>query len=304
MVTAKATPGTVDIWRTRVARSAVLGCLLGAVLAGFLLAAGPATPALAHATLLDSDPADGAVINTPPSEVTLTFNEPVEPVPNRVIIVAPTGERADGDEPRAEGSQLIIPVDDASETGTYLVSYRVISADSHPVAGSIMFSVGAPSDEPPVLAEGDGGNPVVTAAVSINKYLGYTGLVLMIGPGVMLALLWPRRLPRQGPAKLLWIGAGLVTLATLGGVWLRVREGTGGGLLEVEEAGLRDVLSREYGTAGVVRMGVMVAVALLLRPRRTGTATRSEVVVLGGGGLVGLGKWPGSGHPIASPVPA
>lgn len=297
------TPHAAGPRRLRLLRSVALGSVLGVLLAGLLLAAGPVAPAAAHASLVDSDPPNGEVLTTPPTEVTLIFSEPVRLVPDRVLIVAPDGQRADAGEPRVDGAQLFIPVDDASQTGTYLVSYRVISADSHPVAGSITFSVGAPSEEPPVLAEQDGSDPVVATAVSVNKYLGYAGLVLLIGPGVMLALLWPRRLPRQGPAKLLWTGAGLVALATVGGVWLQVPYSTGGGLFDVDGAGLRDVLASAYGTAHVVRLGVLVAVALLLRPLLAGAAARSDLILLAALGLVGLGTWPVAGHPIASPVP-
>src|SRR5690606_20792995 len=173
-----------------------------------------------------------------------------------------------------------------------------------PVAGSITFSVGSPSAEPPVLADDGGSDPVVATAVSVNKYLGYAGLVFLIGSGVMLALLWPRRLPRQGPAKLLWVGAGLVALSTAAGVWLQVPYSTGGGIFDVSGDALRDVLASAYGTAHVVRLGVLVAVALLLRPLLAGSAARSDLVLLAVLGLVGLGPWPVAGHPIAPPVPA
>ncbi len=50
---------------------------------------------------------------------------------------------------------LRIPVRRADQPlGTYLVSYRVISADSHPVGGGFTFSVGAPSATPPQASAG------------------------------------------------------------------------------------------------------------------------------------------------------
>ncbi len=35
--------------------------------------------------------------------------------------------------------------------GTHVLSWRVISADGHPVGGSLIFSIGAPSVQPPAV---------------------------------------------------------------------------------------------------------------------------------------------------------
>jgi len=52
-----------------------------------------ATPVFAHATLIATDPADGAVLTTAPERLTLTFNEPVTPLVLR--LVAPDGARVE-----------------------------------------------------------------------------------------------------------------------------------------------------------------------------------------------------------------
>jgi copper transport protein len=279
---------------------AVAGVLLGAMLAMVW----PAAPAAAHANLLSSDPSNGAVLTTPPAEVTLNFSESVRLVPDRVLVVGPDGNRVDGGDPQAAGGEVTIPLDDAAVRGTYLVSYRVISQDNHPVAGSITYSVGAPSAEPPVLVDGDSSDPAVAVAVSIAKYVGYAGLVLLVGTALILAQLWPRRLARRGAARLLWAGIGLVGLSTVAGLWLQAPYTTGGSMFGVTGAELREVLVSPFGTAHVVRLGVLTAVAVLLRPLLAGTAARADLILLAGLGVVGLGTWPVSGHPIASPVPA
>lgn len=294
-------PGTT---RPRLVWSVVAGLMLGTVLSGLLLAAGPAAPAAAHANLIESDPANGEILESPAGQVTLTFSEPVRLVPDRVIVVAPDGTRVDEGNPRAEGTEVTIPLGDDRAEGTYLVSYRVISQDNHPVAGSITYSLGTPSAEPPVLAGDDVSNPVVDTAVKVIRYAGYAGLILLIGPAMMLALLWPRRLSRRGPARLLWAGVGLVTLSTVAGLWLQVPYTTGGGLFDMDGAALGALLSSSYGTAHVVRLGVLLAAAVLLRPLLAGSASRPDLVLLAGLGVVGLGTWPVAGHPIASPVPA
>lgn len=285
----------------RVVWSVVLGGLLGTAFA----LAGPSAPAAAHANLVGSDPANGTVLPEPPERVQLRFSEPVRLIPDRIIVVGPDGEQRDlAGEPSAAGSDVTVPLDRSLDIGTYLVSYRVISQDSHPVFGSVTYSVGAPSEVPQVPAGSSGaGDPAVSAAVSVNKYLSYAGLVLLVGPGLVLAMLWPNRLSRRGVIRLLWLGVGLVALSTVVGPWLQAAYTNGESLTGVTGDALREVLGSPYGTAHVVRLGVLISVAVLLRPLLDGRASRTDLWLLAGLGVVGVGTWPVAGHPIASPLP-
>jgi copper transport protein len=280
------------------------------VLAGLLLALlavlfGPASPASAHAYLIDSDPASGTVVASVPEQVVLTFSEPVRLVPDRILVVGPDGERVDPGEPRVDGADVIVPLDEGAGTrGTYLVSYRVISADSHPVAGSITFSVGAPSAAPALPAEADLVDPGMRTAMSVTRYVSYAGLVLVVGPALMLGWLWPQRLPRRSAARLAWLGLGLVGAGTVAGLVLQAPYSTGGSLAEVTASEVREVLGTTYGQVALVRLGVLMAVAVMLGPLLAGRAGRTDLMLLGALAIVGLSTWPVSGHPIASPLPA
>ena len=147
---------------------------------GALLA--PAGPASAHAALIGSTPAPGSIIGSSPTEIVVTFSEAVTPVAGRVQVLDPAGKRISG-APTVTGATLRIPVRRAAQPlGTYLVSYRVISADSHPVGGSVTYSVGAASTPPTAGATDQQVDPVVRALIPVGKYLGYAGLVLLVGP--------------------------------------------------------------------------------------------------------------------------
>jgi copper transport protein len=283
----------------RIARSALAALLLGLVLG----LAGPAMPAQAHATFVGSDPAEGAILPTAPERVVLSFSEPVRLIPDRIQVVGPGGDPVDAGEPSLDGSDVVVPLGGAADTGTYLVSFRVVSLDSHPVAGSVTYSVGAPSPVPSPAGVGEVDDPVVDAAMSVVKYVGYAGLALLVGPALMLAMLWPRRLSRRGVGRLLWAGVGLVAVSTLAGIWVQAPYRSGLGLFEVTAGDLRGVLSSQYGAAHLVRLGVLAAVALLLRPLLAARAGRADLLLLAGLGVVGLGTWPVAGHPVASPVP-
>ncbi|WP_184533973.1 copper resistance CopC/CopD family protein [Micromonospora polyrhachis] len=285
-------------WPARVA--ATFGLL---VMALALLVA-PGTPASAHAVLASSSPVPDTVLSSAPAEVVLTFSEPVRQVPGKIRVLGPDGSRVDRGEPTFDGALVRIPVDPGGARGTYLVSYRVISADSHPVAGGYTYSVGAPSTPPADSDTGSAVDSVVAVAVPVAKYVGYVGLVLLAGVVLVLSLLWPQRLSRHRAARLAWTGLGLVAFATLAGLWLQVPYTNGGGLFSVDGSALTDVLGSPFGAAHLVRLGILVAIGILLRPLlagRSGPVDQWLLVILG---LGALATWPIAGHPAASPVPA
>lgn len=288
----------------RILWAVVVGGTIGLLSGAVLVAGGPAAPAAAHAYLIGSEPAQGVVLADPPERVVLRFSEPVQLIPDRIVVVGPDGQPVESGAPAAAGGEVTIPVAGATGIGTYLVSYRVISQDNHPVFGSVSYSVEAPSAVREIPAGvGGAGDPVVGAAVSVNKYLGYAGLVLLVGPAVALAGLWPRRLPRREVTRVLWAGVGLVAVSTVTGLWLQAAYITGEPLSGVTGAALREVLASPYGAAHLVRLGVLVAVVVLLPPLLAGQAGRWDLLPLVGLAAVGLGTWPVAGHPIASPLP-
>jgi copper transport protein len=100
-----------------------------------------ATGASAHATLLSAEPGDGSILALAPKSVQLRFNEAVTPLVVSVIDAA--GKTRDDATVRVAGDTIVITLPDNLQRGTHVVSYRVTSEDGHPVAGSIVFSVGA-----------------------------------------------------------------------------------------------------------------------------------------------------------------
>lgn len=291
---------TVDRRRVRRRLAAAAGVLFG-LLAVVL---GPAAPASAHAALVASDPSNGTIVPDAPNRVTLTFSESVQLLPGKIQVLTPDSARADQGEPQSGGSTVTIPLRSGLGRGTYLVSYRVISADSHPVAGSLTFSVGAASAAPTGDGVSETTDPVVRTLIPISKYLGYAGLVLLIGPVLVLALLWPHRLSRTGPAKLVWTGIGLILGSTLLSLYLQAPYSIGSGLFGAGLGDLRDVLGSTFGAVMLVRLGVICAAAFLLRPllRGAGGESKADLALLGVLGVAALATWPLTGHPTASPV--
>jgi copper transport protein len=268
---------------------------------GALLAA--PEPAFAHAATVGSNPAPGSVVGTSPTEITVTFSESISPVSGRVQVVAPDGERISG-LATARGAVLHIPVRTAKHPlGTYLISYRVISADSHPVGGAITFSVGAPSARPEA-ATTVGTHPSVKVAVPTLRFLGYAGVTLIIGPALFLALLWPRRRSRLGAVRSVWTGLALTAAATLGALGTQAPQGSGAALWQVSPGELGEVATSRFGLTLLARLAALVALAVLLPPLLRGSSGRPRAILVALVGLAGLATWPLTGHAIAAPLPA
>ncbi|MCU7722648.1 copper resistance protein CopC/CopD [Actinoplanes sp. KI2] len=266
---------------------------------GALLA--PAGPASAHAALIGSTPAPGSIIGSSPTEIVVTFSEAITPVAGRVQVLDPAGKRISGT-PTVAGATLRIPVRRAAQPlGTYLVSYRVISADTHPVGGAITFSVGAPSAAP--AADDDiRTHRSVAVATPVAHFLSYAGLTLAAGPALFLALLWPRRRTRTGATRVAYTGLVLIFAATLAALWTQAPASSGSALWDVSPGELGAVLTSPYGLALSARLAVLAILAGLLPPVLRGGGSRARGLLVLGLGVAGLVTWPLTGHAAASPL--
>src|SRR4051794_9731921 len=93
------------------------------------------TPALAHARLEKSYPADGDALPSAPEQVQLLFNEPIEAEFDPLKVYNQEGDRVDEDNARVSPNNRKLLVTDLEELpeGSYTVDWRVTSADAHPV---------------------------------------------------------------------------------------------------------------------------------------------------------------------------
>ncbi len=172
-------------WRWSV-RGALVGAVCGAVLA--------APPALAHTQLTGSTPDHGTTVAAPPSTVVLRFSEPVDAATGQIAVTHPDGTVT---RPRTtmRGAAASAPFPPGS-AGRYTVAYRVVSADGHPVAGIIAFTVtrsttptpgapvAAPVSSPPTDASERHGTSVTTSDPVVDD----AGLYTLAGLGVLVAV--------------------------------------------------------------------------------------------------------------------
>ena len=169
--------------------------LLAGGLVGVALALAPAAPAVAHASLVETDPADGQVLAESPGVARLTFNESVSATAGGVQMYDARGNAVKS-KSSARDTVLTVDVPNTLDEGTYVVSWRVVSADGRPVAGALTFSVGRPSAvvRSPPTPDGSSASSV-RGALSAVQAIGYLGLFLAAGLVVFAGWLLPA-LPR------------------------------------------------------------------------------------------------------------
>lgn len=273
-----------------------------------------APSAFAHATLSSSNPADGARLDAVPDQVELAFSEPVGLASGYLRVTDENGDQVDDGSPESDGGRVAVGLREDVADGSFLVSYRLISTDSHPIAGALAFVVG---DGPLVAATdaqaGSSSDPVVSAVFSVVRWLSYAGLVLLVGPLVIAALSWSaartvpalRRLFRLGLVVSLGVAALSVVVQALN---VSGRPLTG--LLSID---LPAILGSTYGVAMLVRIALITALALQVRwtfaqaraELDSGISTAPAVFLAGGAALLGIAlTYSASGHPIGSRIPA
>ncbi|WP_052710632.1 copper resistance CopC family protein [Pseudofrankia sp. DC12] len=179
-----------------------LGRRVGAGLAGVGLAlvalVAIAAPASAHTRLLSSTPADGSTVPVAPDQIQLTFAQHLLGL-GAVAVEGPGGSNAAVGDAVLDGAIVTQRLADHRPAGVYRLSYRIVSADGHPVTGQVTFTatgdVGSGSSPtaaaasatiPPAAGAPAGGGTTLpgTGATSEGKGGSSAGLVVGIAVGV------------------------------------------------------------------------------------------------------------------------
>jgi methionine-rich copper-binding protein CopC len=180
--------------------------LLPIALAG-LAVFGFATPALAHNVLVGSNPAAGSSVQSGPSQVSLTFNAPVQFGANYLTVIGPDGNHWEtSDSATVNGDSVTAPVAPLGPAGQYKIGYRIISADGHPVSGEVTFTLAKAGTGTPPGQSGSGGTPASSATTAasgtssggVPVWVWVLGAIVLLGLGLFLGLRTPRMGARRG----------------------------------------------------------------------------------------------------------
>jgi copper transport protein len=228
------------------------------------LAAAPS--AFGHATLQQSTPGNNSIVRQSPGEVTLQFSEAVETAFGSIRVYDCGGTRVDsGKIVRPSNSLVSVRLDRRLPAGTYTVTWRVISADAHPVAGAFTFHVksASPGGEcAQVFGEGTPGS--IDALFKFTRALDFALILLVVGGAGALALVL-RSAAFELRARLYRILAGLSLGLLVAGVLCIVLQGAVAGGFGLQEAFRWDtvdtVLQTRFGKAFLWQLGLAVVIA-------------------------------------------
>jgi copper transport protein len=277
------------------------------------LALGPA-PADAHAELISTEPASGEQLDAAPERVVLRFTESVDVSDDAVEVLTAGGDRVDVGEPGhldGERSSVAVDLPDLDD-GTYVVSWRVLSSDSHPVSGAFTFGVG---DAGAALSDADaqalvddalagaGSDRLVGISYGIVRFAAFAGLVVLVGGAVFVAALWPSGAEDPRARHILagawWVALGTTVLS----IPLQATYAVGGSLADAFDASvIGDELGARTGRAWLVRLVLLAAVAVVgpRLARRAGEGrTQALLPVAIVGGLALLGTITVTGHAVS-----
>jgi copper transport protein len=240
------------------------------LLAAFLIAgASLVVPAavLAHAQVVAVDPPDGARLATPPTQVAVTFNEPVGLGSEGLRVLDASGAEVDDGPDQLQGQVVRQPVRDLS-TGWYVIVWDIVSEDGHVVHGSSTFAVG---DADPAARPGTGGPDAFTILTGATRAVADLGLLVAAGAWAAWWLLGTRRRP---VARLATGAALTAALATAG--WAAVQAQEGGSTWTTSWPALLSIIRFA---------ALMTAVAVGARaPRLTAAAATLALLTLALGG--------------------
>ena len=154
------------------------------LLAGLALALGLPAAASAHAYLVRTAPSASVILNSPPPAASLTFDEAVEP---RFAVVSVTNangrQEATGPVSRSPSNPdtLTVPLRPGLAEGWYLVYWRAISVDGHPVQGAFTFAVGPNPGPAPQFVVPDIAQTATTTRLLVARWAVFLSVMTAIG---------------------------------------------------------------------------------------------------------------------------
>lgn len=192
------TGNTLKTWRNPGFGATLLAAVLLCVGASLPVAAA----AFAHDQLVSSSPAPAENLATAPDSITLKFSSPLLTLGHEVRVVDDNARNWVTGAAALTRETLTQPLPELPDGG-YQVSWRVVSADGHPISGGYRFQVGKPAAAVPPATSPAPAASVETGAAAGNAgdgvpgWLPAAGMAAAAGLGLYLAVAGLRRIKRN-----------------------------------------------------------------------------------------------------------
>jgi copper transport protein len=236
-----------------------------------------AWPASAHATLLATSPADHSHLDTSPSIISLTYNEHISAPLGAVRVFDQKGKRVDNGNVIARDYTVTVGLSGTLGDGAYTVTWRVISADSHPVRGAFDFTVGNADLSKAYTGGLDPGSDRRWEIFgAFARGFAYGGALLAAGGALFLALIHDGGDDRRRLLRVVVGGSAVGAVAIVVELPIDAALATGLGFGAITHPGvLGDVLADRVGLSTVAAIVGLAAVVI-------GSVLRWRVVALVG----------------------
>ena len=243
---------------------------------------------------MTTEPSPGAQLAEAPSTIRLTFSEGVQ---------APSGSIRVLDSERREVDVRSIRSSDGVVTATlapfgpggYVVTWRVVSADSHPIGGSFTFAVGEGAVLPSTsqfLAE-SGASRTVGVALGAARAAQFASLFVLVGVIAIARMRWTAGFVEVASRRVLFAAGGVAVVSALAGIGLQGANQRGGAIGDaMSPDAWRDVLDTRFGQAWLIRCALAVALVVLVAfARRAGPRYATSPIVngLAAAAIIGIG---------------
>lgn len=152
-----------------------------------------ATPVYSHSQVVGSNPEDGATVAALPEMVEVEFSENLSQ-PAFIAVVAPNGDILETNT-SIDGNVVRATVERSDQQGEYALNFRVVSADGHPITGSVRFKVESQATDASPNPESKNDEAFDTGSESdgTSSWFFIAIAVVVVGWGVAAALWWMQR---------------------------------------------------------------------------------------------------------------
>jgi copper transport protein len=262
----------------------------------------PAPSAWAHAELVETNPTNGTHLDAAPAQVTLRFTEAVAPVRGGFRVLDDAGKALATPEAQnlpGEDARIGLPLPAGLGDGVYVVSWRVLSADSHPIHGAFVFSVGDARAAPLADAGAQSGSSgPVELALWLFRLLSFASLALVVGGGLFIVLCWRGGLSDRRVRRVI-TSAWAVALVSAAAMFLLQGPNVAGVSLAAvaDPALIADTAGTTFGILLLIRIALLAVAGVLLARLRT--VSRKEVAFVAVIGYALALTWSGTGHAAA-----
>jgi len=175
--------------------------------------------ASAHAYLVKTVPAASVVLEVPPPNIQLTYDEAVEP---RFAIISVTNaqgrQETTGPVSRspANPDTLVVPLRPHLPEGWYLIYWRAISVDGHPVSGAFTYAVGPSPGPAPAFRVPSISATAITPQLLIARWAMFVTVMVAIGLFVLRLLIARPVIRRVEGTSLRAVSVAFVVVSVLG----------------------------------------------------------------------------------------